>query len=47
MPSQQTVIELYRLKEDSTAIMVYLDNIERAEAVMLDLETTLVKTDTL
>ena len=41
---QQTVIELYRLKEDSTgAIMVYLDNIERAEAVMLDLETTLVK----
>ncbi|MGB0646255.1 MAG: ABC transporter permease [Bradymonadia bacterium] len=41
---QQTVIELYRLKENSTgAIMVYLDDIERAEAVMLDLETTLVK----
>lgn len=40
---QQTVIELYRLRADSTgAIMIYLDDIDYAEEVMNDLETKLV-----
>lgn len=40
---QETVINLYRLRADSTgAIMIYLDDIERAQDVMSDLEKKLV-----
>jgi putative ABC transport system permease protein len=41
---QKTVIELYRLRSDSTgAIMIYLDDIDLAQEVMNDLEAQLVK----
>ena len=41
---QETIIDLYRLKRDSTgAIMLYLDDIDRAETVMGDLNETLVE----
>lgn len=40
---QETLIELYRLKEDSTgAIMVYLDDIDEADDVMATLNEKLV-----
>ena len=41
---KQTILELYQLKADTTgAIMVYLDDIERAEEVMAHLRTVFIE----